>query len=57
MGAKLDAAKIIAEIAKLGAEVYGIIKDKRREDNADRIRKLEAEIEALKAALAKGEAP
>ena len=52
MGAKLDAAKLVADIGKLGAEIYGIIKERKREDRDqikdDRIRQLEAEIAELK---------
>jgi hypothetical protein len=53
----LDKAKLFAEIAKLGAEIYGIIKEKKREDRDpakdDHIRKLEARIEELERKVAR----
>jgi hypothetical protein len=47
----LDRAKIAAEIAKLGSEIYGLIVDKSRSTAADkaRIKDLERQLAELKA--------
>jgi len=48
---KIDKAKVLAEIGKLGAEIWGIWQDKRRAtaDKEKQIKELEAEISRLKA--------
>lgn len=52
---RFDKAKIVAEIAKLGAEVWAIISGERRENrkqqNEERLAKLEADIAELKKKL------
>lgn len=48
-----DRAKIAAEIAEMGARIYGIVKDKGREaaDRDAKIKALEAELAELKRKL------
>lgn len=48
-----DRAKIVAEIAKLGSEIYGLIVDKSRAkfDREQRIKELERQVADLKARL------
>lgn len=52
MSGFFDRAKITAEIAKLGAEIYAIIVDKRRDRDSDaRIKALEEQVAELKRRL------
>lgn len=53
MAGLLDRAKIVAEILKIGSEIYGLIIDKSRltADHERRIKELEAELATLKARL------